>query len=821
MTKASAHSPGITACYHCGEDVVEKGFRIGEKDFCCMGCKTVYEILNDNGLCEYYDLESQPGINQRQAIREGKFGFLDDEKVVAQLLHFRQGRESHVRFYLPQMHCSSCIWLLENLGRVNAGVLESRVDFVKKEVTLKFDSSRTTLREVAETLTRVGYEPHISLNDLSGKKIRRYDSTRIIKIGLAGFCFGNIMMLSFPEYFSLSAGDEPGLKHWFSGLNLLLSLPVFFYCASEFFVSAYKALRQKFLNIDAPIALAILVTFGRSVYEILSGSGAGYLDSMSGIVFFMLVGRYFQNRSYQGISFERDYTSYFPLGVTVILENGEEKQIPVSDIRCGDRIKIHHDEIIPADAMLFMGQASIDYSFVTGESMPVQLSIGEIVYAGGKQCGAAIELEVIKETSQSYLTQLWNNDSFRREKREDWSSFVHYLSRYFTYVLFGIAIATALYWQLNDPTRTWQAFTAVLIVACPCALLLSATFTHGSVLAKLHQKHFFVKNAAVVEAFKDADTVVFDKTGTLSMQTESSIVYSGSVLSQKEQQLLRTLAAQSSHPLSKAIVSHLPVQPYLKVKEYAEQKGKGSSAIIAGHVISLGSHEFITGIKTDEISGGSRVYLSIDGEIPGHFTIQTRYREDLKTVISSLAARYKLALISGDNNSEEEKLRALFGELAELRFRQQPQAKLDYISHLQSLGHRVIMIGDGLNDAGALQQSDIGIAISDNINNFSPACDAILEGKMFKYLPELIRYCRLGRQIIYGSFAISILYNLLGLYFAVSGTLSPVIAAILMPVSSVSIVSFTTGLSALLAARITRARAERGETGGTGNIEIK
>jgi Cu+-exporting ATPase len=258
------------------------------------------------------------------------------------------------------------------------------------------------------------------------------------------------MMLSFPEYFSLGKADDIGLKTWFSYLNLALSLPVFFYSASEFFISGYKGLRQKFLNIDAPIALAVLITFGRSLYEILSGTGAGYLDSMSGIVFFMLIGRYFQNRTYQTISFDRDFKSYFPLGVSVINTDGTEKQISVSDLKVGDRIKIHNDEIVPADAILFLGKATIDYSFVTGESLPVEKSIGEIVYAGGKQTSGAIELEVVKEVSQSYLTQLWNNEAFKENKKEVKVSFIHRISRYFTYALFSVAIAAAIYWSIND-----------------------------------------------------------------------------------------------------------------------------------------------------------------------------------------------------------------------------------------------------------------------------------------------------------------------------------------------------------------------------------
>jgi P-type Cu+ transporter len=808
MTKLSAinfammlQDPKIkTVCYHCGDECEGTEIHIQEKKFCCQGCKTVYEIINKVDLCEYYDITKNPGLKQNTPQRKDKFAFLDDELIQSKLIHFKDGRQSHLIFYLPQMHCSSCIWILEHLSKIEPGVIKSQVNFLRKEVSLVYEQDKTSLRKLAELLTAIGYEPHISFNDISTDKIKKYDRTRIFKIGVAGFCFGNIMMLSFPEYFSFGNMEDPSLARLFSFLNLGLALPVFFYSASEFFVSAWKGFKQKFLNIDAPIALAVLITFARSLYEILSGTGAGYLDSMSGIVFFMLVGRFFQDKTYNTLTFNRDYTSYFPLGVTVINESGKENQIPISKLKIGDRIKIFNQEIVPADAILFMGKARIDYSFVTGESLPVEKGIGEIIYAGGRQTEGAIELEVVKEVSQSYLTQLWNNDNFKAEAEEKETSFIHKVSRYFTLILFAIAISSAVFWLFKDPSKVWDAVTAVLIVACPCALLLSATFTNGSMIRVLQNFGFYPKNANVLERISNSDHIVFDKTGTITLQQGSNIFYEGQKLNREEEQLIRSLANQSNHPLSRAVVTVLPFSKTLPVKNFMELKGKGISGTINGYEVYLGSSDYILGKSSGLV--GSRVYIRIGDEIPGHFEIKTRYRSSLKEVIKALKKKFSLSILSGDNETERLNLKTIFGETAQLLFNRSPHDKLNYIKLLQSQGKKVIMVGDGLNDAGALKQSDVGIAVSDNINNFSPACDAILDGNNFEKLPALLNYCRKNKHIIIGSFILSVLYNIVGLFFAVRGELEPVIAAILMPVSSISIILFTTGLSALYALKL-------------------
>lgn len=784
-------------CFHCGEDCTSAKIHIQDKYFCCDGCKLVYEILNENNLCTYYDLNQNPGIVQKVKIREDKFAFLEDESIQQNLIQFKDKNQTHVTFYLPQMHCSSCLWLLENIHKVNNGVITSKVNFVKKEVFLVFDNDKTSLRKVVETLAAIGYEPHISLQKLDTDKVSKTDKIKLYKVGIAGFCFANIMMMSFPEYLVASGVVEENIRQVLKYFIVTFSLPVIFFCATEFFVTAWKGIKHRFLNIDAPIALAILITFFRSLYEIFSNTGAGYLDSMSGIVFFMLVGRYLQDKTYQSISFERDYKSFFPIAVNVLKD---EKAIPtqIDKIKSGDIIQIYNNELIPADCILSKGKAEIDYSFVSGESLPVLREVGEIIYAGGKQMAGALELLVVKEVSQSYLTNLWNKDVFKR-KEEGSTSFIHALGKYFTFLVLGVAVIAAVYWYLQGEYKLmWNTLTTVLIVACPCALLLSSTFTNGNILRILSKNKFYLRHPDVIENISNVNHLVFDKTGTLTQQNNIKVVYKGKILEPINKLHIVSLMAQTPHPLSKAIVDFLNEKVTTAIENFKWTAGKGIEGWIDEKYYKIGSYEFIYGRQHQQDS--STVYVMVDNELMGEFNLVNSYRFGFNQLMQSLKNKFAISVISGDNAAEQSKLQDILGKEAEILFHQKPDDKLNYIQHLQQAEHKnVMMIGDGLNDAGALKQSDVGIAISENANNFSPACDGILDAAQFSNLGKFISFAKSGKKIILFSFVLSILYNIVGLYFAIQGVLSPLIAAILMPCSSITIILVTYGMSELAA----------------------
>ena len=791
-------------CYHCGVDC-DDSIILNDKIFCCAGCQWVYQLLEENGLCQYYDLTEMPGLTAKGHFVSGKYNYLDNEAIQDQLIQFKLGDQAHVVFYLPQIHCVSCVWFLENLHKINPGIIQSQTHFEKKEIKIVFNPSLISLKQVVQLLAFVGYEPVIHLGGNDWLKKKKVNKKQLYKIGIAGFCFSNIMMLSFPEYLSSNALELGSLRHFFVYINLLLSLPVLFYSASGFYISAYTGLRQKWLNIDAPIALAIGVTFARSVYEIITQTGAGYLDSMSGIVFFMLIGRWFQDKSYDSFAFDRDYTSFFPLGVTV-LQDGEELNKPLAELKKGEYVLVKSDEMIPADSILLSEGALVDYSFVSGENAPVEVMKGTLVYAGGIQKGRAIQLKVVKPVGQSYITELWNSPLLKLEKNIE-KSFVHPWSHYFTIILFAIALSSGIYWFIFDTSKILPAVTSVLIVACPCSLLLTVTFTYGNVLRWLGKSKFYCKNASVIEAIDKIDTIVFDKTGTLTNHQETHLAYLGIPLSNNEKWAIKLITKESIHPLSQLIAQYYLSQntgigEVTKIENFI---GKGTKAVCGELEILIGSVSFLSmnHIAANVPSEQSVVCLAINNQFKGVYKVNHTYRSGISVMAKNLKENgYQLHLLSGDHPTEKNNLVSILGNNVSMLFEQSPEDKLHYVQQLQSQGRKVMMVGDGLNDAGALQKSNVGVAVTDQSHLFTPASDAILAGGQMSGLDVLVNYAKKAKLIIVLIFILSIVYNIIGMYFATSAQLSPMVAAILMPLSSISIVALSTLLSFLFSYKI-------------------
>lgn len=776
-------------CFHCGQNIEKERIAFDDKIFCCNGCKSVYEILNINNLSNFYELNKRSGIRPDNE-QTSQFDYLDTPEIFSTVTDFSEGKTSLVTFKIPVIHCSSCIWLLESLHTLNPNIHYSQVNFTRKNVQISFNHEELKLSELAKFLTNLGYKPVVNL-ETADKKEEFLDKTLLIKLAIAGFAFGNGMFFSLPEYTSQWAGTTDywmeTYKNLFRFIMFLLATPVVFYSASDYFKSAWYGLKNKIVNIDVPIVLGIIMLYGRSIYEVVTDYGAGYFDTLCGLLFFMLLGKVFQKRTYSALAYDRDYKSFYPIAVTKVDFKGKQENILLSELQIGDRIMVRNQEIIPVDGILINGEGNIDNSFITGESASIPKKPGDKIFAGGKQLGSALELEVIKTVNQSYLTQLWNKEAFKKYET-GLDTLTNEISKYFTFIILGITLIAGIYWGRIDFEKMFQVVAAILIIACPCALALSAPFTFGHVMRILGRNKFYVKDTLTIEKLSKIDTLVFDKTGTITHHKKSNIKYEGAELQEFDLKNIKSLFKNSNHPLSKSIYEFLEVNDeYFPIENFREIPGKGYEAMVRGNHYKIGSAKLV-GKVSENLE--TAVYISKNDEFLGKYIFKNEYRANLNSLFQKLNS-YEIHILSGDNSSEENQLKSMIPNVGGMAFNQSPEDKLNYIKNLQDQQHKVAMLGDGLNDAGALKQSNVGIAIADDTNSFTPSSDVIMSGDKLELFDRYLLFSKDAMRIVKFTFGISFMYNIIGLGFAVTGHMSPIFAAILMPISSISVVAFT------------------------------
>ena len=779
------------SCSHCGQSCNQE-ISIDNHFFCCNGCFSVFKIIQEHGLCKYYDFEKLRNKKINRAVAGDKFTFLDNQEIIQKWVKKINEKNYAVEFRIPSLHCSSCIWLIEKLPVIEENILMARVDFERKTILVKFNE-QFSLRKTVELLNSIGYPPQITnSNSLLDNKIieeKKIFKTRLIKLGVAGFCFANIMMMSLPEYFS-SKGSDPFISNLpFGWINFVLSLPVFFYCASEFYLPAIKSIRNRFLSIDIPVFIAVLVTFIRSIYELSFGISQGYFDSMSGIVFFMLVGRVLQDRLYQPVSFNKQLDEFIPVSISKINHDNSETEVPVSSLLIGDKIKLRHDEILPVDSVLISDYALMNESFISGESDPVSYQYGQMIFAGGCNSGGIAIFKVSEIMNSGYLRMIWNDSTQDKSYAYRYNnSYVHRVSKNFTFILIVLASIAFFIHSFESWQLAFNALTTVLIVACPCVLLLSHTFTYGFMLMHFQKFGIYFKNAFVIEDIAMANHIVFDKTGTI-LQPEKSVNWIGQNLNDFEKQIIFSLANQSSHYKSNQIAQYFKLIESTPVVNFKESRGEGVSGYIGSNFIEIGSSNFVLGANNDEFT-----YVKINGNLMGKFEFNTIAVPYCHEIIKQLHTRKtKISVLSGDNNRDFLFLKKIIPFGSYFWFNKKPNQKANVIKDLQEQGDKVAMIGDGINDNNALLMANVGIALTNSSTGFIPSCDVVVSNKPLSKLPALFQLAKASKRIILIAFCFALMYNSVGLYFALSGTLSPGIAAILMPLSTLTIIGISLG----------------------------
>ncbi len=790
MTTASATLPvpsqtTAAVCRHCGDPC---GAQVRAHDghvFCCAGCESVYRLLDSHGLTGFY--AGGAGLSQREADRRdpGRFAAFDDPLVTSRLVHI-SGDVARVTLQTPSLHCASCLWLLERLWRVDAGVRRVDASLLHRTVTIEFLPAETTLRRIAEQLAALGYEPVIDAEPVTDRvpAIRR---RLYLQLGVAGFAFGNMMLFSIPRY--VNGGPlEPEFQRLFDTLNVAFALPVLLYSAADYFRAAWRSIRARAITLDVPIAIGLAALFGRSLFEILSRTGEGFLDSFAGLVFFLLIGKLFQRKAFDHVSFERTARSFLPLSVRRGTDAGTSL-VPIETLAPGDAILLRAHEIVPADAVLTSDAGHIDYAFVTGEQDPVAVSRGTVIQAGGRVVGGTLTMTVARATAHSHLARLWTDPVFSTPKAHWLDAILARFGRAFTVSALLLAALGAFAWW-PDATMSVTVATAVLIIACPCAFTLAAPLTLGTAMGALGRAGVYVRNPAVILDLSRVTSAMFDKTGTLT--TGARVLPQDlDALDPAQRALVQRLATQSIHPISRSLAAE--DGDGAGVTDVRESTGEGLEGRVDGRRVALGSAPFIARLSGRPVGvDDAGVWAWVEGGAPAPIRLSTVERPGVSATVRRLAPRMSTWLLSGDLPREAGRWASLFD--SRMRFRLSPLDKLAAVRERQRLGERVLMVGDGLNDAGALAAADVGIAVSDDTACLVPTCDAVVAGRRLADLDLIVDYARRARRVIVLCFVVSLAYNAVGLGLALTGHLTPLATAILMPVSSLTIVGLSVGL---------------------------
>ncbi|WP_185883099.1 heavy metal translocating P-type ATPase [Blattabacterium cuenoti] len=724
------------------------------------------------------------------------YNIFDRKDILDKIIDFHQKNITKIHFFIPSIHCISCVFILENLHQKNKHIFESIVDFSRKKIWITFNNDHLKSSDLANILDEMGFKPSINFGLIDNKKEIKdvfFKKELVTKLAISFFCFGNIMLLSIPEY--VGSLKDPWYFHhryFFRYLMLILTIPIILFSLWDHIRYAIIGIKKYIINIDIPIILGLSVLFSWSCYEIFFDLGPGYFDSLSSFSLFLIISKLLQIHTNNNIiQFDKDYKSFYPILITKIDEkNGKEKKVILSSLKTNDIILIKNEEIIPTDSILMKGKAIMDNSFITGESYLVSKKIGDRIYAGSKQKGEAIYLQVIKNVDHSYLSILWNKNKCHN-KKYFFQSLSNRFSKYFTTVVLLISTITGLYWYImNDIQKIFQTTFSVLIITCPCALVLSTPMIFGSIIHIFSTKGFYIKDISTMEKITKLKTLIFDKTGTLTDPQKEKIYFIGR-LNKYEKKMIASLLRNSIHPLSKKILSELSIHQFYPIKNFKEVEGKGLECMINNMLIKIGSPKYLN-LKNREFSNNqTTVSISINKKFLGYFLFRNYYRKGITKIFQKLIG-YKIIILSGDNNELEKKyLKSILPQSSEILFNQSPEKKMKYVQTMQKKGKNIIMFGDGINDCAALNISEVGVGVSDNTSNFYPNCDAFIKSSCLNKIHLFLKVSRISSKLVIANFLISIFYNLFGISFAVTGNLKPIIASILMPLSSISVICFS------------------------------
>ena len=806
--QAALQTRPAESCFHCGEPLTP-GSRFSacidgvEQPMCCPGCKAVAEVIVGAGHDHFYRVRDghTPGASSSSPAG-GDSAIFDRHEIQQRYVHQLDENTREVSLILEGISCAACSWLIERYLGELPGVLEVRVNYATHHALLRWNPAQAKLGELLAAIDQIGYRAMPSdagLQRASADRERRGLQRRLAVAGLFGM---QVMMLSISLYAGAFSGIDFEFEQLFRWLGMCLTLPVVIYAAAPFFAAAWRDLRRGGIGMDLPVSIAIGVAFAGSVLATLRGSGEVYFDSVVMFVFFLTASRYFESmaRHRSAATIERLVQSLPLVTTRLTADGGSGESVPAAALAVGDRVLVRPGETVPADATIVDGHSALDESLLSGESLPVDKGPGEQLFGGSVNRTHPLTAAVSAVGADTVIAEIQRSVERALADKPPLALLADRVAARFVVAVLAIVTGVALWWWLQQPERWFETALAVLIVSCPCALSLATPTAISATLGRMQALGLLVKSGAALESANRVSHVLFDKTGTLT-RGEPRLQRIECAPGHSEDACLRLAASleqHSQHPLARALVEAAETRGE-QASRLESVAGGGLRGEIGGREYAIGSADFVTAAAAVEVppewlqsiaeQAASAVFLASRERVLSMFVFSDRLRDDAAAVIAALRARgLEVMLLTGDRAAAAAQAARDCG-IDEYRAALSPDDKLRAVRGLQSTGARVMMIGDGINDAPVLAAADVSVAMGGATALARVSADIVLMTDRLPAIAEVFEIAARTRRVVLQNLGWALLYNFGAIPAAALGLVAPWLAALGMSASSLVVVS--------------------------------